>query len=261
MLTELATPAGSLRREHRELEAQFVAALDPLLKLFRGASSSGRGEGDYTVRQLIARAMSDTIASLHLLTHGYLNQAYSTMRTAYEGLDLARLLAHDPAEAKRWVETNKGHRDFSPGAVRERLGEDRFDPVYSQLSELSHPRFLASKLTAFGMQKEGDTGMTVVIRVGPFMIDEAPDHWIAACFLGPLIGKIGVGFSDLVLRGAVAEADWDAAIVTSSAAIAAMGTLIASKVTEFGLDAEDLLQEFNRAPEIIAQANAEHPDE
>ena len=102
--------------------------------------------------------MSDTIASLHLITHGYLNQAYGTMRTAYEALDLARLLAQDAEQAKLWVNTTQGHRDFRPGAVRKRLGEESFDPVYSQLSELAHPRFAASRLASFGMRRESDEG-------------------------------------------------------------------------------------------------------
>jgi hypothetical protein len=93
MLAELAVPAAILREEHKELEDHFVAAMDPLLDLFCNARSEAKGESDFAVRQLAARAMSDVIAALHLVTHGYLNQAYGAMRTAYEALDLVELLA------------------------------------------------------------------------------------------------------------------------------------------------------------------------
>jgi hypothetical protein len=261
MLTELAVPAGALRAEHRELEEQFVAALDPLLELFCSADSTASGETDFAVRQVIARAMSDTIASLHLITHGYLNQAYGTMRTAYEALDLVRLLAQDAEQAKLWVTTDQGYRDFSPGTVRKRLGEDAFDPVYSQLSEFSHPRFAASRLASFGLRKEDSQDLTVVVRVGPFLLDEAADHWLAASFMGPLIGTISVRLSQLAETGAVTEEAWEHAVLASQAAIVGMGKLIGGKLTGFGLDAADLLQQFDRAPEILAEINAEFPDE
>ena len=100
----------------------------------------------------------------------------------------------------------------------------------------------------------------MVVRVGPFLLDESADHWLAATFLGPLIGMISLRLSELVVTGAVTEAAWDQAVLASHAAIAEMGKLIGDKLTDFDLDAEGLLQQFNGVPEIIAEVNAEYPD-
>ena len=183
------------------------------------------------------------------------------MRTAYEALDLVKLLSIDPDQAKLWVNTKQGHRDFSPGAVRRRLGEDSFDPVYSQLSELAHPRFAASKLATFGKRGEESEDLTVVVRVGPFMLDETADHWIAATFLGPLIGMVSVRLSQLAESGAVTEVAWENAVLASHTAIVEMGKLIGEKLSAFGLKSEGLLQQFDRSSQIFASVNAEDADE
>ena len=93
------------------------------------------------------------------------------------------------------------------------------------------------------------------------MLDEAADHWIAATFLGPLIGMVSLRLSQLAETGAVTEPAWEQAVLGSHAAIVEMGKLIGGKLTSFGFDANGLLQEFDRAPKIIAEVNAEYPDE
>jgi hypothetical protein len=250
MLAELAFPAGHWRQEFRDLEDRFIEALDPLLTLFCTVRGVGQGEQTFAVRQLIARAMSDVVASVHLITHGYLNQAYGTMRTAYETLDLVELLAADAEQAKLWVNTEKGHVDFKPSAVRERLGKDKHDPVYSALSELSHPRFAASKLGSFGKRPEGSDKLTVVVRVGPWLLDGTADPWLAAGFLIPLVGTISVRMSQLAESGAVTEDAYFDALRESQAGVVAMGKVIGPKLNEFGLDADEFVADLEVAPEV-----------
>jgi hypothetical protein len=261
MLAELAFPAGALRPEHRELEDHAITALDPLLELLSSVDRTTHGKQDYGVRVLLARALSDIVASLHLVTHGYLNQAYGSMRTAYEALDLVELLAGDPKEAELWVDTEHGHIDFRPGAVRKRLGKERHDPTYSQLSELSHPRFAASKLASFGLQEEGTDELRVRVRIGPFLIDETADAWLAAGFLVPLIGILSVQMGALAKLRSVPERAWDDALTASHAGVASFGTLVGKQLLAFGLDAEGFAAEFEKTPEIIAKINEEYADE
>jgi hypothetical protein len=250
MLAELAFPAGTWRREFGALEERFIEALDPLLALFVSVRETANAEQDFPVRQLIARAMSDLIVAVHLITHGYFNQAYGTFRTAYEALDLAELLSADAEQAKLWVNTDKGHADFKPSAVRERLGKDKHDPVYSALSELSHPRFAASKLTSFGKQKEGSDDLTVIVRVGPFLLDGNADPWIAAAFLVPLVGMVSVRLNQLVDAGAVTEDAYFDAVRESQAGVLAMGRFVGEKLDALGLDARQFVADLEAAPEV-----------
>jgi hypothetical protein len=250
MLAELAFPAGGFRQEARDLEERFTLALDPLLTLFCTVKAAGNGEQDFAVRQLIARAMIDLVASIHLITHGYFNQAYGTMRTAYETLDLVELFAKDAQQAKLWVNTEQGHIDFRPSAVREQLGKEKHDAVYSQLSELAHPRFAASKLSSFGKRKEGSDDLTVLVRVGPFILDGNADPWLAAGLLVPLVGTVSVRMSQLVECGAVTEADYFDALRRSQAGVVGMGKLVGEKLTALGLDASDFVIDLDLAPEV-----------
>lgn len=255
MLLELATPVGVLRNEHRELEEHFAGALDPLMSLLGQAKRLGSGEAHFAVRQLLARAISDLIASFHLLTHGYLNQGYGTMRTAYEALDLVDLLSTKEGEAALWVNTEQGHRDFAPGSVRRRLGRNSYDEIYSKLSEFTHPRFEASKLGAIGRREEGAKRLEVLIRVGPFLIDEMADHWLAATFLLPLIFGVLTRMAHLVSSGAIDEAAWDHTALAMQGPLNEMADLITTRLADFDIDASAFAQTWKDIPKIIEEVN------
>jgi hypothetical protein len=261
MLLELATPAGELRGEHRELEEHFAGALNPLVSLLGSAKRYGSGEAHFATRQLLARAISDLIASVHLLAHGYLNQGYGTMRTAYEALDLVDLLSTKDDEAALWVNTEQGHRDFAPGAVRRRLGRNSYDEIYSKLSEFTHPRFEASKLGAIGRREEGAERMEVLIRVGPFLIDEMADHWLAATFLVPLTFGVLARLAHLVSNGSIEAAAWDRAALAMQGPLNEMADLIVVRLADFDIDASAFAATWKEIPNMIAEINSEGAEE
>jgi hypothetical protein len=175
--------------------------MGPLVDLMMNAKTRGDGPAHFAVRRLLVGAMNDLFATLHLLTHGYLSQAYNTLRTGYETLDLVELLATEPGEAERWEETDEGHKEFSPGAVRRRLGRESFDEVYSHFSESGHPRFAAARLGAYGKRDEGSKDVSIVIPIGPFLLDESPEQWFLAMFLTITIGLLSSRIGRLVDLG------------------------------------------------------------
>jgi hypothetical protein len=138
MQTELAFPIVG-RDDHKAAEDALVAALEHQMRLLADSGGKGTGEAHFVIRHLIARALSDLIVAMHLARHGYLSQAYNAVRTAYETQDLVELMVAHPEEAAKWVNTEQGHKDFAPGAVRQRIGKPSFDEMYGHYSELGAP--------------------------------------------------------------------------------------------------------------------------
>lgn len=253
MLDELTWPAGALRDSHARLETHFVAAVDPIIGLLMNACDKvERGEQGFAIRSLISRAINDLAVALHLITHGYLPQAYGAMRTAWEACDLIELLGQDVEQAKLWVNTTAGYRDFSPGKVRELLGKDRVDRFYSQLSEFNHPRFFGSRMSSYGVRKGGSDELDhVVVRLGPGFIDETADAWLAVGCLLTTLGLLGTRSSQLALHGAVTHAAWEDAMATSMTGSHALAELLSDALAEFGLDVEPVAELFKKAPSIV----------
>lgn len=174
-------------------------------------ASGGRGEGEahVVIRQMVARALSDLLAAMHLARHGYLSQSYSAVRTAYETLDLAQLVITDPEEAEKWVNTEEGHKDFAPRAVRKRLGRPSFDEMYSHYSELAHPRFQGSRFNIFGKREKGNERLQVMVTVGPTMLDEFPDFWFLIMSIVLTTARLMLASAGLIGMGEVTEGKWD----------------------------------------------------
>jgi hypothetical protein len=259
MLNELALPAGVRRCEHRALEDQFAAAVEPQMKLLTDSGGRGTGEAHFVIRHLVGRVIDDLMVALYLATHGYLPQTYGALRTATEALDLLDLVAAKPEEAANWVSTKTGHVDFRPGEVRKRLGRDSFDELYSQYSEFAHPRFAGSRLSAIGKRALGSEDLSIVIQVGPSMLDELPDHWFAVSFLMPTIARLSITTSNLITMGTVTEPDWDAAVIETNAALSEMAKLVGEQLAHHGVDTSALVDHFAKAAEIIDQANRNFP--
>ena len=92
MLRELDLPVYAAREEFVELHRHFAASMQPAFELLRKMESARSGEQAFVVPALLVRAMNDLIVSFHLLLHGYLSQAYNSMRMAYEASDLLELV-------------------------------------------------------------------------------------------------------------------------------------------------------------------------
>ena len=223
MLRELDFPVVEMRDEFARLQEQFIAAVDPWVKLFFALEPKTADEQGFAIRQLLVRAINDVVAAFHLLCHGYLNQAYNTMRMAYEGCELLELLGSDPDQAELWVNSKKPWRDFSPRNVRDKLGKDGVDEVYSQLCAYAHPRFEGSRLTGYSRRpaNQPDADHTHILRLGPFLIDDHPAIGFAAGFLGSTVAYIGLRASHLALTGAVTADLWEQALRRSMAGVAA----------------------------------------
>ncbi len=227
-------------------------------------ASAGRGEGEAHIvtRQMVARALSDLVVAMHLARHGYLNQAYNAVRTAYESLDLAELVVKDPDEAGSWVNTEQGHKDFAPSAVRKRLGRPSFDEMYGHYSEMAHPRFQGSRFNTFGKREEGKEQLQIMVTVGPTMLDEFPDFWFLVMAMASTAALLIRTTAGLIGIGGVTEAKWDGAARAMAVDLKRMAETIEGGLREFGFDDVDgFAAHFDSVGRIIDEANEQFRDE
>jgi hypothetical protein len=248
------------RPTHREAEDSFIEAMEPQVRMLIDSGGTGTGEAHLVTRHLVSRIISELMVAMHLARHGYLSESYNALRTAYETADLADLVAADPAEATKWVNTKKGHRDFSPGAVRTRLGRDSFDEVYSEYSELAHPRFAGARFGVFGKRPGGDDTPQLLVQIGPTMLDEFPDFWFLLMAMTTTVGRLMVATASLHGMGEVTEQRWDAAARASGAQLKRMAEVIEKGLAKFGIDGDDFAESFDSLDSIIEEVNREHPD-
>lgn len=255
MLAELDFPITKARDEFARLQAAFVAAIDPLIATMFEANEETEGHLGFVVRQMLLRAINDLVVAFHLVCHGYLNQGYNVMRIAYEACDILDLIEQDPRQADLWVTSPKPWQDFSPSRVRALLGVDRQDPVYSAFCGASHPRFAGAQLTGYAL-KPVDEQPNLVLRFGPFLIDEHPAIGHAAAFVGLTLGRVATEFGQLVSIGAVTAARYESALRESALATAAyMGIVSEILIARGQPEAADLDTTFRR---IVALVAGEH---
>lgn len=174
MFLELEGPARMWRERHGRIQATFVRAIDPLIAMFLRSGGRGTGEAHFAIRQTTARAINDLVVAVHLALHGYLNQSYNSLRMAIESMELRELLSSQTGAAAEWVNSDKPHRDFAPGAVRKRLQRPAYNELHGLFSERSHPRFEAAQLTGFMTNDMTSDVPVAVLRIGPFLIDDHP---------------------------------------------------------------------------------------
>jgi hypothetical protein len=206
LLQELDLPVSNFRDDHRNIRILFEEASEPVAQVLVG-DRRAPGEIGFALNQLVTRAFSDVIVSFHLATHGFLNAAYNEVRIAYEACDLIKLIAQDRSQASLWVKSEQPWKEFSPSAVRKKLGEDKVDEVYSHLCSLAHPRFDGADLTGFAYRDEsGSGGSHFSIGPSPF-IDERPYTAHAMLFIGQTLGKVAVSVGYLVDGGGINETE------------------------------------------------------
>lgn len=186
ILAELDAPTGVRDGVLRN----FAAAADHLALLVEGSrrrADAVHGHQVFAIVHLLTRGLSDLIAGAHLLSHCFVTQAYSVMRPALDAADLIELFSDRPAEAELWATTTNAHKDFSPAAVRRKLGEPPYDPVHGHFSESgTHPRFAGARLHTWmrGSADDSDgTGRVIVPRIGPAFPEDPGSlfAWLFAC--------------------------------------------------------------------------------
>lgn len=156
-----------------EILGAVADALQPLYGLVLSCRGAHRGDGHhaFALFHLASRSITDLIGSAHLASHSYVQQAYVLLRPVGESCDLMELFAREPAEASRWIESEKPGVDFRPGSVRRRIGEsEAAAAMYGHLSEMgAHPRFAGSRNAGVLQERIDDPSVRrVVFRIGPF---------------------------------------------------------------------------------------------
>jgi hypothetical protein len=260
MQTELAFPSVG-RDDHKAAEDALVTALEYQMELLTESGGKGMGEAHFAIRHLIARALSDLMVAMHLARHGYLSQAYNAVRTAYETQDVIELIFAQSEEARKWVNTDQGHKDFAPSAVRRRLGKPSFDEMYGHYSELAHPRFAGSRLSTFGKRHTETGEVKILVQVGPTMLDEFPDFWFLIMGIAPTASRLIQSSAGLIGLGEVTEKKWDDAARATTAALKRLAETIEGGLKGFGIDeVEGFAAHFDSVGQIIDEANEQFPD-
>jgi len=134
-----------------EMENRFREASDLVERYMIDGATVGHGAAVFATWHLISRSLADLRAGQFLASSGFPIQMASVVRPVIESLNLIELFAQEPEAAQRWADGQ--WQEFMPGRVRERLGLGN-DPVYSWLSEHSHPRFAGLQLTAYRIVRE-----------------------------------------------------------------------------------------------------------
>jgi hypothetical protein len=261
LMAELDYPVARGRRA--EILVAVADALQPLYALVIGAGGAHRGEGEraFAMFHLATRSLSDLVASAHLASHAYLQQAYSAMRPVHENCDLIELFAREPAEAALWIKAETPGKTYRPGAIRERLESHPVDAdSYGHISEMgSHPRFAGSRLT--GLMRVGyddPQDRRVMLRIGPFYA-EHPATVLVYLFLFELVIRLGFKLDHLrKVTDNITREQWAERFLESATTVAGGCKAIRAELLEMGAGEEteflatlydDLIAGLQREPD------------
>lgn len=112
--------------------------------LFDVTRHTHKGPARFATIGLFYWAVDEILVAIHLTQRAFTNQAYSHIRTVFEILDKIELFHVQPQWAQLWIseDERKVWNELRPSEVRKKLGEPKFDPIYSFFSELgSHGTF------------------------------------------------------------------------------------------------------------------------
>ena len=247
MFMELELAPGAWRERHGRIQAAFVRSIDPMIAIFLRSGGRGTGEGHFAIRQVTARAINDLVVAVHLALHGYLNQSYNSLRMAIECMELRDLLSTDASAASEWVNSDKPHRDFAPGAVRNRLKRPRYNELYGLFSERSHPRFAAAQLTGFMRRNVASDIPVAVLRIGPFLLDGHPAAMEAVLYAFDLTGQLTTDSAPLVdVAPNLAVRDLLEAVRDCAGAVVEGGMLVEEELEGYGASAAQPVIERHR---------------
>lgn len=142
--------------------AVFINLLEMMLVVLKQMTlKTQSGEATFARMALACRVVNDLLAAHHLLQHAYVNQAYTQIRTAYEALEKLALFHEQPQWVKVWIsgDWKEIQRELDPARVREKLGQEKWDPVYGLFSTLgAHAGFSGMRLFSAKDPKPSEKG-------------------------------------------------------------------------------------------------------
>lgn len=114
-------------------EKYFQLYLDVLYDV--SVEESHRGQASFAKLSMLFSCVDELVACFHLAQHGYINQAYTHIRTVFESLNKVELFVRDESYAELWCSDDERtkKRELSPMAVRTKLGV-KGDPLYAFFS-------------------------------------------------------------------------------------------------------------------------------
>ncbi len=207
----LANPPSPATLAVREMENRFRDASDLVERFLTEGASSGKGAAVTATLHLAARTLADLRCGQYLVSNGFVIQMASVVRPAMEALNLIDLFAQDPGAAQRWAEGIDNNREFRASKVRDTLGLGA-NPVYSRLSEISHPRHTGFQMTSLRIVgKDEPTDAVPVLRaiIGGLPLEFA--HVLITTMLpGHVLCRLGLGLRHCEVK---TEVKWTAPTV------------------------------------------------
>ncbi len=102
------------------------------------SSQKGQEPKRICIIALLHNCVDEIIVASHLVRHNYHLQALAHLRNVIETIDKVKLFNIQPEWIAVWIEGDykKLLKDLSPASVRQKLGNERYDPIYGTLSEL-----------------------------------------------------------------------------------------------------------------------------
>jgi hypothetical protein len=180
-------------------------ALNPLSRFICDAAPASLPPDYYryaAIAHLTTRGLSDLMAGGHLVSHGYLPQAYSVLRAVLDGVDLMTLFAQRPEKAEVWWTTDEAHVEFTPAAVRKALGKPSYDEVHGLFSEAgTHPRsrgaLMTGAMVTYPAEHPSEPKNSIVFFPGPtYAGNKATAHvWL---WTFALVAEFGMACQHLI---------------------------------------------------------------
>lgn len=157
----LAIPPLSKSKVIEDADVLFKKRLQNILDwIFDANKQPHKGEGGFARSTLMFSVVNELLTAHHLAQRAFVNQAYSHIRTILELLDKITLFTDSPEWAAKWVHSaddRSVQHELRPAGVREKIGKEKYDPVYGFLSALGvHGTFEGVRVSTFLTKKEED---------------------------------------------------------------------------------------------------------
>ncbi|OGG62300.1 hypothetical protein A2952_00400 [Candidatus Kaiserbacteria bacterium RIFCSPLOWO2_01_FULL_59_34] len=135
-------------------EEFFLEHTQMIADLMHDVLSNNLKGPDAAILALYCSAIDELIVAFHLAQHAYGPQVLSHVRAVYEIKDKIELFSSQPEHLQLWASDDPNdaenvRREYSAAGVRKKLGKERYDPVYSFLSEMgthSTMKYVQSKI-------------------------------------------------------------------------------------------------------------------